>query len=592
MPGFPRDSLARKMMLWFTLVILVPSVVLSIFLYGTAAGRYYDTLVEDDYAILGMACENIRNSSAMVENIVEVLSFNRDVLKLLTDERMSQYSRVIMQQNEVQEALAQSRAFLSPLEANIVLFARDERVPVSYWYLLNLNSALDTPDYQAFAQSGRSDAWVGMGMIYPPSTVIFPDSNREMFCYYRSVISGLGQSAGVLKCGVAKEKLFSAVDIPNFDGDVYVLGDGGAIYQSAGAPALPDGLDAGARRQMADGKLYLTRSIDALGVRLMMGIDSGKIMRQALQSGIPQLLAGLASSLFILLATWTFLRSIQKRLDQAVAFTKQVREGNLDIAFPDPGENEIGQLIVSFNSLMGQLQAEARERIKHEKAEKRALRLALQYQVNPHFLFNTLNWIQMTAELGVERELLSQAITLLGKLLRYNLNEQATATLEEERDNTRSYVQLMNMRKHDIVSLEFRTDNLPDDMLLIRFLFQPICENAIQHGIVGDRQLHIVVSGSIEGAWAHFDIENDGAMISEEKLANLDIHSKEAQSRGGVGLANVFARIRLLYGPDSELTITSRPGLTRVSVSFKYAQDVGAANEKKGEDAHAAADRG
>lgn len=177
----------------------------------------------------------------------------------------------------------------------------------------------------------------------------------------------------------------------------------------------------------------------------MMGIDSGKIMRQALQSGIPQLLAGLASSLFILLATWTFLRSIQKRLDQAVAFTKQVREGNLDIAFPDPGENEIGQLIVSFNSLMGQLQAEARERIKHEKAEKRALRLALQYQVNPHFLFNTLNWIQMTAELGVERELLSQAITLLGKLLRYNLNEQAHS---HARGGARQHPQLRAAHEH------------------------------------------------------------------------------------------------------------------------------------------------
>lgn len=573
MGRFPKDSLVRKMMLWFMLVILVPTVVLSVFLYATAAGRYYDTLVEDDYAMLRMAGENIQSNAAMVENIMEVLSFNRDVLKLLTDDKQSQYSRVIAQQYDVYDAIAQSRAFLSPLEANIVLFAKDERVPVSYWYLLNLESALDTPDYQAFIHSGKNDAWVGTGMIYPESTVIFSESNREMFLYYRKIVSGLGRSVGALKCGVAKEKLFSAADMENLEGDVYAICAQEVVFQSAHAPALEAGMDLAKRRQTLGGKLYLSHYVEGLDVYLLMRVDDRRMMRQALQSGLPQLLAALASSLFILLATRTFLRSIQKRLDQAVAFTRQVRGGDMNIAFPDPGDSEIGQLIESFNALLCQLQKEAQERIKHEKAEKRALRLALQYQVNPHFLFNTLNWIQMTAELGAERELLSQAITLLGRLLRYNLNEQATATLEEEMDNTRNYVQLMNMRKHDIVSLSFEMENLPDDMLLIRFLFQPICENAIQHGIVGDKQLHIRIRGSIEGEWARFEIENDGAMISEAKLSSLDLYSKEAQQRGGVGLANVYARIRLLYGEDAGLTVTSRPELTRVCVAFRYKQE-------------------
>lgn len=570
MRRFSKDSLARKMMRWFMLIILVPSSVLSIVLYATAAGRNYDTLVGDYSAMLGMVAENIQNNAALVENIMEVLSYNSDILKLLTDEKQNQFSRVIAQQYDVSDVLAQSKAFLAPLGANIVLFAEDARVPVSYWYLLNMWDVQGEPDYQAFLASGKNAGWVGLGPIYPESTVIYSANNREMFCYYRKIltVTGLGRCVGVLKCGVELDQFFSAIEIPDFEGNLYVYQGDALIYQSASVPALEPLDDAVRGSKIVGSKLYLNRSIDPLQVRLMMCVDVGPVLRQALISGLPSLLAAVMSSVFILLATQTFLSSIQKRMDQAVEFAKEVRKGNMNISFPDPGKNEIGQLIDSFNALLEQLQKEAQERIKHEKAEKHALQLALQYQVNPHFLFNTLNWIQMTAELGTERELLSRAITLLGKLLRYNLDEQITATLAEEMENTRTYVQLMNMRKHDRIFVTFETQGISDDMVLARFLFQPLCENAIQHGIVGDQSLHIRISGRIQNDWAYFEIENDGAMIPEEKLANLEIHSIAAQKKRGVGLANVYARLRLLYGDQTSLTVTSCSERTRVSVSF------------------------
>ena len=98
-------------------------------------------------------------------------------------------------------------------------------------------------------------------------------------------------------------------------------------------------------------------------------------------------------------------------------------------------------------------------------------------------------------------------------------------TLDEEARCAQDYVRLMNMRKQDLVGLDLQLNELPENLPVMRFLFQPLCENAIQHGMETGRPLHIRIRGWQAGAQVHLVVENDGAMIPLDKLAMLRLQT-------------------------------------------------------------------
>jgi len=562
-------SLMQKMTLWFILIILLPSCVLSVVLCRALTDRAYDILVEDHYAVLGIARESISRSAASVESMVEMLSLNAELNKLLTDSKQTPYQRVVKILFDVGDTVAQAQLMLSGLDARVTLFSEDERIPETYWNFLRLKRLDSLPQYERFLLAGETRGWGGIGPVYPTETVLRPAGNPQMLCYYQKLLAGFGECVGVIQCGVSPQKIFSSLQIEgNADVHYYVFQGGEVIYQFDAEQALPEEYRPEESRQIIRRQLYLSRPLESMGLSLVMRLDYGQLHSQALASGLVPFLTAIGSGVLLLVATCTFLWSIQKRLDQAVDFARRAKEGSMEIAFPNPGGDEVGQLIDAFNALLSRLQENSRRMIEHERNEKYAMRLALQYQMNPHFLFNSLNWIQMSTELGVEREQISEAILLLGKLLRNNLQGSAMTTLDEEARCAQDYVRLMNMRKQDLVGLDLQLNELPENLPVMRFLFQPLCENAIQHGMETGRPLHIRIRGWQAGAQVHLVVENDGAMIPPDKLAMLRLQTPPEMDEHGIGLRNLSARLRLLYGADAAMEITSTPEITSIETTF------------------------
>lgn len=562
-------SLMQKMTLWFILIILLPSCALSVVLCRALTDRAYDILVEDHYAVLGIARESISRSAASVESMVEMLSLNAELNKLLTDSKQTPYQRVVKILFDVGDTVAQAQLMLSGLDARVTLFSEDERIPETYWNFLRLKRLDSLPQYERFLLAGETRGWGGIGPVYPTETVLRPAGNPQMLCYYQKLLAGFGECVGVIQCGVSPQKIFSSLQIEgNADVHYYVFQGGEVIYQSDAEQALPEEYRPEESRQIIRRQLYLSRPLESMGLSLVMRLDYGQLHSQALASGLVPFLTAIGSGVLLLVATCTFLWSIQKRLDQAVDFARRAKEGSMEIAFPNPGGDEVGQLIDAFNALLSRLQENSRRMIEHERNEKYAMRLALQYQMNPHFLFNSLNWIQMSTELGVEREQISEAILLLGKLLRNNLQGSAMTTLDEEARCAQDYVRLMNMRKQDLVRLDLQLNELPENLPVMRFLFQPLCENAIQHGMETGRPLHIRIRGWQAGAQVHLVVENDGAMIPLDKLAMLRLQTPSEMDEHGIGLRNLSARLRLLYGADAAMEITSTPEITSIETTF------------------------
>ena len=481
-------SLMQKMTLWFILIILLPSCALSVVLCRALTDRAYDILVEDHYAVLGIARESISRSAASVESMVEMLSLNAELNKLLTDSKQTPYQRVVKILFDVGDTVAQAQLMLSGLDARVTLFSEDERIPETYWNFLRLKRLDSLPQYERFLLAGETRGWGGIGPVYPTETVLRPARNPQMLCYYQKLLAGFGECVGVIQCGVSPQKIFSSLQIEgNADVHYYVFQGGEVIYQSDAEQALPEEYRPEESRQIIRRQLYLSRPLESMGLSLVMRLDYGQLHSQALASGLVPFLTAIGSGVLLLVATCTFLWSIQKRLDQAVDFARRAKEGSMEIAFPNPGGDEVGQLIDAFNALLSRLQ---------------------------------------------------------------------------------DYVRLMNMRKQDLVGLDLQLNELPENLPVMRFLFQPLCENAIQHGMETGRPLHIRIRGWQAGAQVHLVVENDGAMIPLDKLAMLRLQTPPEMDEHGIGLRNLSARLRLLYGADAAMEITSTPEITSIEITF------------------------
>ena len=548
-------------------MILAPMLVLTVLLYATKVQNDYDMEVANSERVLDVVEDSVHTNRRLVENVIQALVYEDELIELLSDTRQSDFEIVIRQLYSVQEILARSSAFMSDLETRVILFSGNERVPLSYWYVLSGEQGEEMEDYRTFMESGSNCAWLGEALLYPESTVINPQDNQMMLGYYMKVISGVSNCVGVVKCGVSKRKLFSAIESGQLEDCMFVR-DGGEVVFGTAPGALSGDVALQSGRQIVNGYICMVRPLEALGMELVMYLDDREVMMQALAAALPMLIAGLLSAAFIMVFTLAFLRSIQRRMDQIAAIAREARNGQMDIALPDKEDDELSSLVDTFNMLLAELEHNATERINHEKNERKALQMALQYQINPHFLFNTLNWLHMSAEMQVDYRQLSAGIVALSHLLRYNLDGNVTATIREELENTRTYVRLINLRKQNLVYLDEDIEGMDMDQPVMRFLFQPICENAVQHGLQPGSALHVRIIGRSGGGEMRFTVENDGMMIDEEQILQLQDSIRNGRFANGVGLANIAARLRLLHGEGAEVHVVSAPGRTAVEIRY------------------------
>ncbi len=212
--------------------------------------------------------------------------------------------------------------------------------------------------------------------------------------------------------------------------------------------------------------------------------------------------------------------------------------------------------------------------LKEELAARAELK-ALQAQINPHFLFNTLNTIGMFCRTSPAkaRELIIQFADFFRKTLE---RETDLVTLEEEVDYTSSYLALEKARFGDKLRIETRID--PDllSFVIPSFILQPLVENCVKHGISSDGSLHIVIQAKLDGSKMIITIEDDGIGITTSDMKEILM---PGFGKGlGIGLYNVNERLICLFGEKYGLDISSTVGEgTKVTVRIPVTEEMNAA---------------
>ncbi|HBE78138.1 MAG TPA: two-component sensor histidine kinase [Firmicutes bacterium] len=261
---------------------------------------------------------------------------------------------------------------------------------------------------------------------------------------------------------------------------------------------------------------------------------------------------------------------------------KQAASGNLDVKVASKNHDEIDSLGISFNKMIEKIKILMENSILEQKNLKKAELRTMQAQINPHFLYNTLDAIVWMAELKKNEQVI-ELVNALSNFFRITLSKgKDWIPVKEEVEHIKSYLAIQKIRYRDILDYEIRVADEMLDYKILKLTLQPLVENALYHGIKNKRGGgRIIITGTINGNGnLNFMVSDDGIGITPEKLAEIlsGLNDETAEiiiKESGFGIKNVNNRIKLYYGKEYGLTIQSKYGKgTAVSILIRGDLDV------------------
>lgn len=311
-----------------------------------------------------------------------------------------------------------------------------------------------------------------------------------------------------------------------------------------------------------DGKLYSISRSEKTGWTVVDCTNVRELLSKSRQAQSVYVLTAIVLVAIALFFSRFMARSITLPIQKLRDSMKKVQEGDFSVSdVVVNSKNEIGSLTKSFDVMTHKIQ-ELMEQNVHEQEEKRKSELkALQSQINPHFLYNTLDSIIWMAE-GKKNEEVVLMTASLARLLRQSIsNEDEVVPIANEVEYARGYLTIQKMRYKD--KLEFQIDVDPSilHIPLIKLVLQPIIENAIYHGLkYKESKGLLIVKGFMKDGNAVLQIIDDGVGMDEETLAHIYDRHKVNYHSNGVGVYNVQKRLKLYYGEDYGITYESEKG--------------------------------
>ncbi|MEK0314744.1 sensor histidine kinase [Cohnella sp. 56] len=371
--------------------------------------------------------------------------------------------------------------------------------------------------------------------------------------------------------------------------EIYVIGTDGMVYSDSSGSwtgqsmhALPflqggEGGPESLARQIDTARWVYADVISPLtGWHVLVVQPRSEMLRQL--SRIQWLTAVIICVTIVLslILSWAVSGLISKPIRKVLISMKKFQKGDFTQQVRVIGHDEVGQLGLGYNTMVGRIRELIDDVYAFQLKQKQAELKALQSQINPHFLYNTLNTIAWTAHKSGDA-LVEEMIYALSGMFRISLNQGMDASdLKQEFELIGHYLFLQKMRFPSKLNYELELDERIADFAVPKLLIQPLVENAVVHGIeslVDDVGL-VHVAAAAEGGRVVIEVTDNGIGISEDKRSRLAqmIRSERLTPEGeSYALQNIAARIRLFYGEGASVDVQSEAGSgTRLRIELPY----------------------
>lgn len=305
-------------------------------------------------------------------------------------------------------------------------------------------------------------------------------------------------------------------------------------------------------------------SFTETGWRIVGTIPLSELLKVVSDLQTATIIMAMFTLLVAFIVSWFFTNSIVRPVDKLRSLMRKVEEGELYIRFPGKSKDEIGQLGNSFNKMVQEIENLINMVYAEQKEKREAELKALQAQIKPHFLYNTLDTIQWMAQDRNAHDIV-EIIVALTNLFRIGLSKgNEVIELRKELEHVESYLVIQMARYENKLTYEI---DVPDEIKsyqVVKIILQPLVENAIYHGIkLKPGTGKILIRGRSEHACLRLEVLDDGIGISEDKLRQIreDLdHVRQSERKSGYGLFNVHERIQLSHGSSYGISIDSSLG--------------------------------
>ena len=285
------------------------------------------------------------------------------------------------------------------------------------------------------------------------------------------------------------------------------------------------------------------------------------VMQEVYSSQKKYILMALVALILVGILIYVIANSVTSRVEKLAAHMQKVQQGNLEVIQEDAGEDEIGSLYRAFNEMVRGTRNLMDEKYELGKQAKTAELKALQSQINPHFLYNTLDMIKWFSYSG-RNEDIDKVVTELARFYKLTLNRgKEIVTVEDEIVHSKAYVSIQNYRFEGTIELvtdfseEVLTRSIP------KITLQPLIENSILHGILEKTDEGIIrITGECKGDETILYLEDDGIGMEPEQVQKILTGHGSSVRGSGFGIYNIHKRLKILYGEKAGLVYHTEPG--------------------------------
>lgn len=329
-------------------------------------------------------------------------------------------------------------------------------------------------------------------------------------------------------------------------------------------------------REGDDEKIYTLSHSETTGWTIVGCVNMAELLKDSKEANNIYVMTAIVLVAIAMILSSFIARSITLPIQKLRDSMKKVQEGDFKAAdVVIPSQNEIGSLTTSFNAMTHRIEELMEENVKEQEQKRKIELKALQSQINPHFLYNTLDSIIWMAE-GKKYEDVVLMTASLARLLRQSIsNEDETVLIGQEIQYVKSYLTIQKMRYKDKLEFEINVDPFINSVHIVKLVLQPIVENAIYHGLkYKESKGLLTVTGYQKNQNAVIEITDDGVGMDEETLNHIFEKHKVNYRSNGVGVYNVQKRLCMYYGKEYGLHYESEPGHgTTVTVTIPMEQE-------------------
>lgn len=582
-----RSSIMVKMIALYT----IPFILLSVLLVWNShrtTNNIRDSFITNMSHAFDQSYLEIENRIQVTSGLTSMVSRNNKVLEFIHDPYLGDDSEFLKQYlDTVIPIIKYATAFSESDDYSIRIYMMNEAIPESWPFFFHLKNQSSHSKLQQFL---REEALTKMWLM-PNDPELGPGSllnGRSKYTLLTKIYSPSREVLGVVMVTMAEDSLFSIHDEPTDSTNAQFIYHDGRIGLSTAEldeeeeTAVLQKHSASSEPYFIDGQyLYLHKNLESIGQTLVFKVSLEQLNQSIHKNVLNQVLLIVFSILLLVVICYFMFKMIFLRLNKIVSIMRQVITGNTYMRIPDSRPDELGQLAHDFNDLIERNNELIHTLVMKERLRKEAQIKALQYQINPHFIYNTLDIFRMQL---IKERIFDTADRLadFGKILRYNLSDNTLhTTLNDEITLIRKYVNLQSLSSSKEIQLDIAVDEALKPFPVIKFLLQPIVENSIKYGKTVQKDiLRIQVDAYIERQQVVVDVTDNGWGMDEERMNGMNgqfraaLHHDDAQSepaRRSIGLHNINARLRLYYGDAYPLTIDSKEReYTKVQIRIPY----------------------